>query len=188
MTNTALATLPLSTGTWTADPSHTTVGFTVRHLGLSKVRGRFEGVTAQVDRRRRPRIERRHRRDRHGVGLHRQQRPRCPPHVDRLLRRREQPEDDLRVEADHGRRRGVQARRRTDPQRHHQAGRARRRVLRHAGVPRRPVDPRRILGDRIALPQGLRHRVQHGARWRQGDDLRQGGARTRRPARRPAAA
>ena len=42
------ATLPLSSGTWTADPSHTTVGFSVRHLGLAKVRGRFDGVTAQV--------------------------------------------------------------------------------------------------------------------------------------------
>ena len=41
-------TLPLATGTWTADPSHTTVGFVVRHLGLSKVRGRFDGVTAQL--------------------------------------------------------------------------------------------------------------------------------------------
>ena len=41
-------TLPLAAGTWTADPSHTTVGFVVRHLGLSKVRGRFDGVTAQL--------------------------------------------------------------------------------------------------------------------------------------------
>ncbi len=40
--------LPLASGTWTADPSHTTVGFVVRHLGLSKVRGRFDGVTAQL--------------------------------------------------------------------------------------------------------------------------------------------
>jgi polyisoprenoid-binding protein YceI len=40
--------LPLTTGTWTVDPSHTTVGFTVRHLGLSKVRGRFDGVDAAV--------------------------------------------------------------------------------------------------------------------------------------------
>lgn len=40
--------LPLATGTWTADTAHTTVGFVVRHLGLSKVRGRFEGVTAQL--------------------------------------------------------------------------------------------------------------------------------------------
>jgi polyisoprenoid-binding protein YceI len=41
-------TLPLNSGTWTADPSHTTVGFTVRHLGLAKVRGRFDGVDASV--------------------------------------------------------------------------------------------------------------------------------------------
>ena len=41
-------TLPLASGTWTADPSHTSVGFVVRHLGLSKVRGRFEGVSAQL--------------------------------------------------------------------------------------------------------------------------------------------
>ncbi|MEM8621688.1 MAG: YceI family protein [Actinomycetota bacterium] len=51
MTNTSsttTSTLPLAAGTWAADPSHTTVGFTVRHLGLSKVRGRFDGVTAAV--------------------------------------------------------------------------------------------------------------------------------------------
>ena len=48
MTNVSTSTLPLATGTWTSDPSHTTVGFVVRHLGLSKVRGRFEGVTAEL--------------------------------------------------------------------------------------------------------------------------------------------
>ena len=49
MTNaTTTSTLPLTTGTWTADPAHTTVGFVVRHLGLSKVRGRFDGVRAQL--------------------------------------------------------------------------------------------------------------------------------------------
>lgn len=31
----------IRTGTWTIDPAHSEVGFTVRHLGLSKVRGRF---------------------------------------------------------------------------------------------------------------------------------------------------
>lgn len=31
----------ISTGTWTLDPTHTEIGFTVRHL-ISKVRGRFE--------------------------------------------------------------------------------------------------------------------------------------------------
>jgi polyisoprenoid-binding protein YceI len=40
--------LPLTAGTWTIDPTHTTVGFTVRHLGLSKVRGRFDGVDASL--------------------------------------------------------------------------------------------------------------------------------------------
>lgn len=41
-------TLPLAAGTWTADVNHSTVGFVVRHLGLSKVRGRFEGFSASV--------------------------------------------------------------------------------------------------------------------------------------------
>jgi polyisoprenoid-binding protein YceI len=43
-----LTTLPLATGTWTADANHSNVGFTVRHLGLSKVRGRFEDVSATL--------------------------------------------------------------------------------------------------------------------------------------------
>ncbi|BAN00481.1 YceI family protein [Ilumatobacter coccineus] len=40
--------LPLTAGTWTIDPAHTTVGFTVRHLGLSKVRGRFDDVSGAL--------------------------------------------------------------------------------------------------------------------------------------------
>lgn len=49
MTNVvSTASLPLAAGVWTADPSHTTVGFVVRHLGLSKVRGRFDGVSARL--------------------------------------------------------------------------------------------------------------------------------------------
>jgi polyisoprenoid-binding protein YceI len=48
MTTISNTTLPLSAGAWTADPAHTTVGFVVRHLGLSKVRGRFDGVSAQL--------------------------------------------------------------------------------------------------------------------------------------------
>ena len=48
MTSILTSTLPLATGTWTADPSHTTVGFVVRHLGLSKVRGRFDSVAARL--------------------------------------------------------------------------------------------------------------------------------------------
>lgn len=47
MTNTS-TTLPLAAGTWPADAAHSTVGFVVRHLGLSKVRGRFDAFTATV--------------------------------------------------------------------------------------------------------------------------------------------
>jgi polyisoprenoid-binding protein YceI len=41
----------LTAGTWVAEPSHSEVGFTVRHLGLSKVRGRFNSftVTAEIE-------------------------------------------------------------------------------------------------------------------------------------------
>lgn len=35
-------TAPINPGTWTIDPVHSTVGFTVRHLMVSKVRGKFE--------------------------------------------------------------------------------------------------------------------------------------------------
>lgn len=37
------ATLPLALGTWSLDASHSGVHFRVRHLGLTNVRGRFNG-------------------------------------------------------------------------------------------------------------------------------------------------
>ncbi len=36
----------LTTGAWTLDPAHSSVNFTVRHLGISKVRGRFNKFDA----------------------------------------------------------------------------------------------------------------------------------------------
>jgi polyisoprenoid-binding protein YceI len=39
-------TLPLTAGTWSFDPSHSGVHFKVRHLGLTNVHGRFNGVDA----------------------------------------------------------------------------------------------------------------------------------------------
>ncbi|WP_052664941.1 YceI family protein [Nitriliruptor alkaliphilus] len=42
-------TTPLATGTWTIDPSHTTVGFVVRHLGFSKVRGGFNTFEGTIE-------------------------------------------------------------------------------------------------------------------------------------------
>jgi polyisoprenoid-binding protein YceI len=41
MNSTATATL-IPTGTWAVDPAHSAVGFSVKHLGIATVRGRFE--------------------------------------------------------------------------------------------------------------------------------------------------
>ena len=38
----------LTPGTWTVDPSHSTVGFTARHLMISKVRGHFGSFSGTV--------------------------------------------------------------------------------------------------------------------------------------------
>lgn len=44
-------TLPanVTTGIWTLDPSHSEIGFTVRHAGISKVRGQFTDAAATLD-------------------------------------------------------------------------------------------------------------------------------------------
>lgn len=36
-------------GTWAVDPAHTEVSFSVRHLAISKVRGKFEQFTATFE-------------------------------------------------------------------------------------------------------------------------------------------
>ena len=38
----------ITPGTWNLDASHTEVGFTVRHAGISKVRGTFQAVSGQL--------------------------------------------------------------------------------------------------------------------------------------------
>ncbi|MFC8434847.1 YceI family protein [Streptomyces sp. NPDC057253] len=40
--------LPLSPGDWELDPLHSAVNFTIRHLGIAKVRGRFTEVKAEL--------------------------------------------------------------------------------------------------------------------------------------------
>jgi len=40
--------LPLAPGRWALDPNHSAVGFTIRHLGVSKVRGRFQQFDVDV--------------------------------------------------------------------------------------------------------------------------------------------
>ena len=46
MSDTSTSTLPA--GTWTVDTVHSTVGFTVRHLMVSKVRGSFKDFSADI--------------------------------------------------------------------------------------------------------------------------------------------
>jgi len=41
--STAAAVIP--TGTWTIDPSHSVVGFSVKHMGIATVRGTFEAFS-----------------------------------------------------------------------------------------------------------------------------------------------
>jgi polyisoprenoid-binding protein YceI len=48
-TPTSTSTLPLASGRWTLDKNHSGVFFVVRHLGLSNVRGRFDGFDATLD-------------------------------------------------------------------------------------------------------------------------------------------
>ena len=49
MTTATTATFPgLTAGTWAIDPVHSTVGFTVRHLVVSKVRGNFTNFSGAV--------------------------------------------------------------------------------------------------------------------------------------------
>ena len=48
MTTTPTTTLPLVAGRWAVDLAHSSVGFSVRHLGVSKVRGRFNRFDVDV--------------------------------------------------------------------------------------------------------------------------------------------
>jgi polyisoprenoid-binding protein YceI len=42
-------TIPLAPGRWEVDANHSSIGFTIRHLGVSKVRGRFARFDADVN-------------------------------------------------------------------------------------------------------------------------------------------
>lgn len=48
MTTTETTALPLAAGRWALDAAHSSVGFSIRHLGVSKVRGRFTRFEADV--------------------------------------------------------------------------------------------------------------------------------------------
>ncbi|MEY2455637.1 MAG: hypothetical protein QOK06_731 [Acidimicrobiaceae bacterium] len=40
--------MPLAPGRWAVDTNHSSIGFSIRHLGVSKVRGRFTRFEAEV--------------------------------------------------------------------------------------------------------------------------------------------
>src|SRR3979411_2994974 len=48
MTTQTNLSLPLAPGRWAVDTNHSSIGFTIRHLGVSKVRGRFTRFDAEV--------------------------------------------------------------------------------------------------------------------------------------------
>src|SRR4051812_4383034 len=47
-TTSTTGSLPLAPGRWAVDTNHSSIGFTIRHLGVSKVRGRFTRFDADV--------------------------------------------------------------------------------------------------------------------------------------------
>jgi polyisoprenoid-binding protein YceI len=47
MSTTTTTTIP--TGTWAVDPSHSNVGFTVKHMGIATVRGRFREFEGRIE-------------------------------------------------------------------------------------------------------------------------------------------
>lgn len=40
--------MPLEKGKWSAEPTHTTIAFIARHLGFTKVRGKFNEYTTEI--------------------------------------------------------------------------------------------------------------------------------------------
>lgn len=49
MTITTPTSTEITPGTWNIEPAHSEVGFTVRHLGLSKIRGRFNSFSGTLN-------------------------------------------------------------------------------------------------------------------------------------------
>ncbi|MEI2714930.1 MAG: YceI family protein [Nocardioides sp.] len=87
------------TGDYTIDASHTRLGFSARHAMVTKVRGNFESFegTAHISEEN-PADSWVKLDDRRLLDLDRQRRPRRPPQVGRLLRRRDLPDLDLQLD------------------------------------------------------------------------------------------
>ena len=71
-TNTETAMPGYEAATWTIDPVHSEVGFSVRHMMVSKVRGRFNTFSGEIVTAEDPTESERDGRDRPEVDQHRQ--------------------------------------------------------------------------------------------------------------------
>ena len=157
-----------SAATWTLDPSHTSVQFSVRHMMVSNVRGEFTKVSGTVEGDEAAPTEAVIEVTIDAASIDtRDAEARRASARRGLLRRREVSDDHLQVEEDRGgRRRRVQGDRRPHAARRHQGGRARRvrRDARHQGSVRQ--DASRRPRHHEAQPQGLRHQLEqdHGRR------------------------
>ena len=178
---------PIAKGTpaWAIDAMHAEVGFAVKHLMISTVRGRFGAVAGNVLARRGKSGEvdsRRHGRrriDRHAPGDAGQ----SPP-LARLLRRGELPDDAIREQAASRATFGeeVPCRRRPDHSRRHARSHARRRRTREARKDPWGNDRVGISAYGEAQSRRLRSDVESGARDRRRRGWRRGQAVDRRRA------
>ena len=106
MTSTTTVQIPgYVVGTWDIDAAHSTVGFSVRHMMVSKVRGYFREFSGEHRHRRGPGAVQRHRHRRPGLDRHPPGAARRAHPLRRLLRRRQPPEHDLPLHRRHDRRR-----------------------------------------------------------------------------------
>ena len=88
----------LVAGTWDIDVSHSEVGFTVRHVMVSKVKGTFKTFDGTITIDDDPLQSERRSGDRRFVGRHPRRGSGQPPPVVRLLRHREAPADHVQVD------------------------------------------------------------------------------------------
>ena len=96
MTSTTTVQIPgYVAGTWDIDAAHSTVGFSVRHMMVSKVRGYFREFSGEIVTAEDPTQSSRHREHRPGLDRHPAGAARRAHPLRRLLRRREPPADDL---------------------------------------------------------------------------------------------
>ena len=99
MISTARRTL-VPAGTWTVDPAHSTVGFSVKHLGIATVRGKFEEFEGTLEIGEGDASARAYGTVQ-GVSINTgDARPRRAPALGGLLRRRGEPGAPLRVDRD----------------------------------------------------------------------------------------